>query len=364
MSYKVIIKDLKQLGWNSYLDKSLKDLEISEIIPGRIIHQSGKHYKVLTEKGEKGALLSNSFLRSIKNKSEIPAVGDWVGIKLNEEIHISHIQILLPRKNKLSRKVAGKKSEEQIIAANIDTVFIFTSPDQDFNIRRIERYLSMIYDIDALPIIILNKIDTSNDIDRYINKIEESLNKVKVVPISSITGKNFKRVSEFIEPGKTIVLVGSSGVGKSTFINKLLGFNRQAVGKIRASDGKGKHVTTSRELIIVPGGSIIIDNPGIREIQLWSSGEGISQTFEDIEEIGRSCKFRDCRHEMEPGCAVIEALRNGEIEEERLKSYKKLKREQEYSDLRKSSYEKRKKDKQLGKLYRQGEYIRKLRGKK
>jgi ribosome biogenesis GTPase len=164
--------------------------------------------------------------------------------------------------------------------------------------------------------------------------------------------------------GKTVVLIGSSGVGKSTLINLLLGYSRQAVGEIRSSDGKGRHITSSRELIILPKGGIIIDNPGIRELQLWSSGEGISKTFQDIEELSRSCKFRDCAHEMEPGCAVKKAVKDGILSIKRLNNYKKLMKEYKYSQLRRNIYEQRKKDKELGKMYRQVHNIRKLRGKK
>ena len=359
-----MVFNLKELGWNSTFNKFLKEKNLQDIFPGRICSQNGKHYKVITKDGEQSAILSNSYFRSINNKSDIPAVGDWVGLKVNEEINISHILFLLPRKNKLSRKVAGKKSEEQIIASNIDIVFIFTSVDQDFNIRRLERYLSMIYEINANPIIILNKIDKCKNLEKFINETKEVFQNVTIISISAKTGENIEKVKKYIKFGKTIVLIGSSGVGKSTLINRLFGYSRQAVGEIRSSDGKGRHITSSRELIILPEGGIIIDNPGIRELQLWSSGEGISKTFQDIEELSRLCKFRDCAHEMEPGCAVKKAIDDGNLSIKRLNSYKKLIREYNYSQLRRNIYEQRKKDKELGKMYRQVHKIRKLTGKK
>lgn len=364
MSIKKINYNLKELGWNSTFNKFIKEKNLSDIILGRISNQSGKHYKVITQDGEKSAILSNSYLREINNKSDIPAVGDWVGLKINKEINICHIQLLLPRKNKLSRKVAGKKSEEQIIASNIDIVFIFTSVDQDFNIRRLERYLSMIYEINAKPIIILNKIDECKDLDKYIEETKKVIQNVPIISISAKTGENIERVTKYIKSGITVVLIGSSGVGKSTLINQLLGYSRQAVGDIRSSDGKGRHITSSRELIMIPEGGIIIDNPGIRELQLWSSGEGISKTFQDIEELSKLCKFRDCLHDLEPGCAVKKAVEEGKLSIKRLNSYKKLMREYKYSQLRRNIYEHRKKDKEFGKMCRQVLNIRKLRGKK
>jgi len=340
--------NLKDLGWNSTIGDFIRENKITDLIPGRVTNQNGKHYKIMTQDGEKSTILSNSFLNSINNKSEIPAVGDWVALKKNMEVNTFHILILLPRKNKLSRKVAGTKSEEQIIASNIDIVFIVTSLDQDFNIRRLERYLTMVNEINAQVIIILNKIDKCKDLNKYIKETEKISQKIPILTISAKKGNNIEEVIEFVKTGKTIVLIGSSGVGKSTLINQLLGYSRQAVGEIRQSDGKGRHITSSRELIMLPDGGMIIDNPGIREIQLWSSGEGISKTFQDIEELSWLCKFRDCCHESEPGCAVIKAVEEGNLNIERLNSYKKLIRELEYSQIRRNTYERRKKDKQFG----------------
>jgi len=356
--------NLNDLGWNSTIGDFIRENKITDLIPGRVTNQNGKHYKIMTQDGEKSTILSNSFLNSINNKSEIPAVGDWVALKKNMEVNTFHIQILLPRKNKLSRKVAGTKSEEQIIASNIDIVFIVTSLDQDFNIRRLERYLTMVNEINAQVIIILNKIDKCKDLNKYIKETEKISQKIPILTISAKKGNNIEEVIKFVKTGKTIVLIGSSGVGKSTLINQLLGYSRQAVGEVRQSDGKGRHITSSRELIMLPDGGMIIDNPGIREIQLWSSGEGISKTFQDIEELSFLCKFRDCCHESEPGCAVIKAVEEGNLNIERLNSYKKLIRELEYSQIRRNTYERRKKDKQFGKMCRQVDKIRKLQGKK
>lgn len=355
--------DLFDLGWSKEYATFLKKNLDENDIPGRIIHHSGRHYKILTEKGECTATISSSFLNDIKDRSGIPEVGDWVAIDKDTEINRYQIEYLFPRKNKLSRKTAGKISVEQIIAANIDIVFIVTSVDQDFNLRRLERFLAMIYEIDAQPVIILNKIDKNPEYMSYKKKIVE-IGNVPIIPISAKTGRNIQDVRSFISKGTTIVLVGSSGVGKSTLINQLLGYNRQAVGETRKDDDKGRHITSSRELILLPNGGMMIDNPGIRELQLWSSGDGVSKVFEDIEEIARSCKFRDCQHEHEPGCAVLEAVKDGRISIDRLNSYRKLLRENEYLQLRRNKYEQRKKDKQRGKMYRKVHDLQRLKGKK
>lgn len=356
--------DLIELGWNHSYSNDTKENKIKELIPGRVTNQNGKHYRIITQGGEYNAILSNSYLNLIKDKSEIPVVGDWVGLRKNPEVNIYHIRFVFPRKNRLSRKVAGTKSEEQIIASNIDIVFIVTSVDSDFNARRLERYLAMVYDINAQPVILLNKIDKSKDFEEYRKKTEKICRNVPILTISAKESYNIREVSKYIETGKTIVLVGSSGVGKSTLINQLLGYTRQTVGETRKTDDKGRHITSSREMIILPEGGMIIDNPGIRELQLWSSGEGITKLFQDIEKLSKLCKFKDCHHEQEPNCAVKKAVKEGKITIERFKSYKKLLQENEYLHLRRNTYEKRKKDKQLGKMYRQVHDMRKLRGKK
>jgi len=356
--------DLKELGWDENLSNLLKREDITDLIPGRVSTHSGKHYVLITQNGEHNAIIPNSFLNSINKKSDIPTVGDWVGLEKNPEINTYYIRFVFPRKNKLSRKVAGTKSEEQIIASNIDIVFIMTSADSDFNVRRLERYLSTVYEINAQPVIIINKIDKTKDFEKYEIKADKICKDVPIIAISAKQGKNIDEISKYLKNGNTIILVGSSGVGKSTLINYLLGYSRQAVGETRFSDDKGKHITSIRELIVLPNGGIIIDNPGIRELQLWSSGEGISKLFQDIEEISKSCKFKDCIHEHEPGCAVKKAVDEGTITIERLNSYKKLLRENEHLNLRRNIYEKRKKDKQLGKMYRKGHDIRKFKGEK
>ena len=354
--------ELLDIGWNKSIEDNYQKLGIDNLLLGRVIFHSGKQYKIITTTGELIANISSSVINSIKNKSELPSVGDWVCLQKIDEFRPYNIVKIIPRINKLSRKVAGDKSEEQIIASNIDIVFIITSVDDDFNIRRLERYLAMSNQINSKQIIIINKIDKCNNLEKYIKETEQIFQNTSIISISAKEGKNIQNVIKHIEKGKTIILLGSSGVGKSTLINQILGYSRQKVGNIREKDSKGRHITTNRELIILPKGGILIDNPGLREIQLWSSEEGIIKTFQDIDELSRQCRFKDCIHDSEPGCAIKQAVESRQLSQERLDNYKKLLREQEYLNQRRNTYERKKKDRKLGKLYRQGKIIRKYKG--
>lgn len=351
--------NLEELGWNSSLQDFITRQETSDLIPGRISNVSGRRYRVMTEEGELSATLLPSAYRTVVHRSDLPAVGDWVGLKKNVEINRYQIYLVLPRKNKLSRMFAGKKTEEQIIAANIDKVFIVTSLDNDFNIRRIERSLVIVYEIGALPVIVLNKADKCKGYKTYLEIVKRSAPELTVLAISALNGINISELNKIINPCETIVLFGSSGVGKSTLINQLLGYKRQKVGEIRESDGKGRHVTSSRELILLPEGGMLIDNPGIREIQLWSNGHGISEAFRDLEEFAISCHFKDCKHQKEPKCAVKRAVEDGILPSKRLEHFHKLQREKEHTDRKRNKYERKKEDKRLGKMYRKAkDYIK------
>jgi ribosome biogenesis GTPase len=351
--------DLADIGWDREIKEQFEALHRDDGIPGRIASRTGRQYHVLSETGDVPAVIAPSLLRSTEAKADLPAVGDWVAMERIEGLRESHIVSVLARRNKLSRMGAGERTEEQVMAANIDMVFIVTTVDHDFNLRRLERYLVMVNEMGARPVIVLNKIDTlDGSYDEFVEMVHMIAPDITVIPISAQQGSNIDRITELIEPGRTIVLVGSSGVGKSTLINRLLGFDRQAVGEIRESDSKGRHVTTTRELVVLPNGGMMIDNPGIRELQLWSSGDGVARTFEDIEELARHCRFKDCRHEQEPGCAVISAVKDGVLDESRLQSYRKLMRELENARLRRNVHEKRKADKKFGKMVRKVDEIK------
>lgn len=327
---------LNKIGWDSdYQDQFnqlTNDIE-NEVIPGRVCVEHKSFYKVLTEYGELLAEISGKLRYEAEEREGFPAVGDWVVLAPRLENNRAIIKGILPRKSKFSRKVAGKKVEEQIVATNIDTVFIVSSLNNDFNVRRLERYLTQVWDCGANPVIILNKADLCQEITEKIAEVEAIAFGVPIHVISCLTRSGIEELSEYISDGITIALMGSSGVGKSTLINMLLGEERQQTKDIR-NDDKGKHTTTYRELIVLPQGGIIIDTPGMRELQLWNDGSGVSETFEDVERLAAQCKFNDCEHDTEPGCAVKKAIKEGTLSEDRLKSYRKMLRELFYLEMK------------------------------
>ena len=281
----------------------------------RVISVFKEIYRVSDGKEEYNTVITGK----MRYRNEFPVVGDYV--EISEEKQIIGI---LPRKTMLSRKVAGRSVREQVIVSNVDYVFIVTSLNKDFNINRLERYLTMVYDSGASPCFILTKADLDDDIQTKVSNLEEVAYGVPIHVVSSYEDKGIDDVRAYLKDGKTIGLIGSSGVGKSTLINKLLGSEVIETKEIREVDDKGKHTTTRREMFHVEGG-YIIDTPGMRELQMW--GGDTAETFSDIEELSLSCRFSDCGHGSEPGCAVRKAVESGELAEERLANYFKLKRE-------------------------------------
>jgi len=244
------------------------------------------------------------------------------------------IYAVLPRKSKFSRKVAGKITEEQVMIANVDTVWIVSGLDQDFNIQRIERYLALVLGSGAESVLILNKSDICIELEDRIKEVKNVAPTIPIHTISAELNEGLEELFQYLGNGKTVALLGSSGVGKSSIINRLLGFNRQKVGPVREADSHGRHITTYRELIMLPKGGMIIDNPGMRELQLWSEDEDINQVFDDIEILSRQCKFSDCTHTNEPGCAVKNAIENGGLDLRRYEHYLKLKKELEFLSIK------------------------------
>lgn len=316
---------LHELGWNSFFQQHIQDKH--SYVPARVIEEQRAVYRVVCEAGELLAELTGRFRHDSLQRADFPAVGDWVLIELRGGRATIHQ--LLPRKTRFSRKAAGNETSEQIVAANIDTVFLVTSMNADLNVRRIERYLTTIWDSGAQPVILLSKADLCDDIATAMDAVADVAFGVPIHVVSAVTGEGLEHLDAYLKPGRTVAVLGSSGVGKSTLINRLLGVEIQAVREIREDDGRGRHTTTVRRLFILPQGGMLIDTPGMRELQLWD-GEGLSQVFDDIEALAEDCRFRDCRHESEPDCAVQAALSEGSLDQARFESYRKLRRESAY----------------------------------
>ncbi|MEM7554327.1 MAG: ribosome small subunit-dependent GTPase A [Cyanobacteria bacterium P01_A01_bin.84] len=331
---------LEYLGWNDFFASGC-DFDCKEgFTVARVVIQHRDRYILYSEVGELSANITGRLRHHTQQYSgdnslnisppHTIAVGDWVVIKLREAEKSATIHHVLPRKSKFSRKVPGLKTEEQVIAANVDTVFLVSGLDRDFNLRRIERYLVLAWESGANPVIVLNKADLCNCLEERIAQVNDIALGVPIVTLSAASNQDLDVLKPYIEPGKTIALLGSSGVGKSTITNKLKGETIQATKSVRHGDDKGKHTTTHRQLIFLPNGGLIIDSPGMREIQIWNADEGLQETFADIEILAQKCRFRNCQHNDEPGCAVRESLEDGKLDYSRFLSYQKLNRELEY----------------------------------
>ncbi|MCP4751084.1 MAG: ribosome small subunit-dependent GTPase A [Proteobacteria bacterium] len=319
--------DLYILGWDAIFDTHFEKYREHGLVPARIVCVQRQLYLVGSELGESWAEVSGKMQHEAISRADFPTIGDWVAIKLNPGQGTSTIQAILPRKSSFSRTVEG---EEQVVAANIDTLFLVSGLDGDYNLRRIERYLANAWNSGADPVIVLNKCDLCPDIDERLMEIEGIALGIAVHPVSAAGNIGLEALSGYLETGKTVAMLGSSGVGKSSIINRLLGEDRQAVKEVRADDSRGRHTTTHRELIVVPAGGMIIDNPGMRALQLWTDEESLQETYDDIEAMAVQCRFRDCRHQDEPGCAVREALEQNELDTSRYRNYVKLNKEFQY----------------------------------
>jgi ribosome biogenesis GTPase len=317
-------------GWNSYFEAFWRDGEWKNAVPARVIGQQRKFWRVAGEFGECWAEASGKLRLAADDGADWPAVGDWVVAEVHGTDVTAMIEEVLPRRSKFVRKMAGKKLEEQVIAANVDTALLVSALDGDFNPRRVERYLAQCWESGARPAIVLNKADTCDELLEKVAEIERIAVGTAVCVVSARTGQGFGELEEFLKPGHTVVLLGSSGVGKSTIANRLLGEEVQEMQPVRESDSRGRHTTTSRGLFRLPGGALLMDTPGLREMQLWDAEEGVAQVFADIDALAAQCRFGDCRHEGEPGCAVQAALEGGTLDRGRFENRRRLLREQEF----------------------------------
>ncbi|MGH2319220.1 ribosome small subunit-dependent GTPase A [Planococcus sp. SE5232] len=313
---------IEQYGWNS----SWQEKITAPGIPGRVTLEHKNLYRVVTDHGEWLCSLSGKY-RHQHTRIEFPCVGDWLMVEQMPGEEKGIIHQVLPRTSQFSRKMAGETSDIQLIAVNVDYVFLAMSLNHDFNVRRLERYLLAAWDSGSNPVIVLTKKDQCSDIGPYLRQVEAVAFGVPVFAVSALTGEGIEELQQQLAGSKTGALLGSSGVGKSSLINALSGSERMMVQDIREDDSKGRHTTTHREMILLPEGGLMIDTPGMREFQLGDYSEGVEAGFSDVESLALACRFRDCAHNDEPGCRVQEALRNGELDARRYQSYLKLKRE-------------------------------------
>jgi ribosome biogenesis GTPase len=315
---------LHLLGWNPSIENAFAPYRSRGLAPARVAREDRDRYLLLDERGERAARLAGRLRHEARSRAELPAVGDWVAARVAAT---AVIVAVLPRASAFVRKVAGETTEPQVIAANVDTVFLVAGLDGDFNLRRIERYLAAAWESGADPVVVLNKADLAADLERRVAEVESVAPGVSVLAVSALEGEGLEALGPWLAPGRTVALLGSSGVGKSTIANALLGGLRQETGAVREDDSHGRHTTTRRELVPLPGGALLIDTPGMRELQLWGGDEGLDGTFPDVATLAARCRFRDCGHAGEPGCAVREAVEAGRLDESRLESWHKLQRE-------------------------------------
>ncbi len=329
--------DLNTIGWNSRFSEELARIIAQQdraLLPGRVSADSRHIYTVMTEAGELAAEVSGKFRAEAAAKADFPVVGDWVAVSVRPAEGKATIHAVLSRVNAFSRRGAGIKTEEQVAAANIDTAFIVTAADGDFNPRRVERYLTLAWNGGARPIVILNKTDVCERPLDLAAELQSVAVGVPILSVSAETGVGFAALQEHLKPGETSVLLGSSGVGKSTIINRLLAAAVQDTFAVREDDSRGRHTTTRREMFVLKGGGVIIDSPGMREVGLWGDEAGLEGAFSDIEAVASRCRFKDCGHASEPGCAVRAALEDASLDPDRFESYLKLQKELRWAAAR------------------------------
>lgn len=340
--------ELKEYGWDAVFEALFAPLAGRGLTPGRVVKQSRDLSTLITAEGEVTGEVSGRFRHEAAGAADFPVVGDWVATEAVEDAR-AIIHAVLPRRGAFTRKAAGEVTAAQVAAANVDTVFLVSGLDGDFNLRRIERYLTTAWSSGARPVIVLNKADLRTDLADVEAAAAAVAPGVPVLAVSAIAPGGLQGLEPYLVPGNTVALLGSSGVGKSTLINRLLGEDRLATAPMSdAEEGRGRHTTTARELVRLPGGALLIDTPGMRELGLWADDEGLDRTFDEIDRFAARCRFPDCGHEREPGCAVRAAVEAGEIDAGRWESYLKLRREMRFLELKKDEKTRRQREKAVG----------------
>jgi ribosome biogenesis GTPase len=314
-------------GWDASFQRDLDHLEAPDLEPARVTEEQRDGFRVRLRDGQAPARPSGRLRHETPDPLGLPAVGDWALVRRAPGAGPHVIAGVLPRRSALVRKAAGKASDGQVVAANVDVVLLVVSLNADFEPRRVERWLALVWESGATPVVLLNKADLHPDPDGAREEVEAVAIGVPVHAVSALTGDGLGPLAAHLRPGRTALLVGSSGVGKSTIVNRLLGAEVQRVEAIRASDDRGCHTTTARRLLALPGGALLVDTPGMREVGLFDAEDGLEEAFGDVQALARTCRFTDCAHETEPGCAVQDAVEDGSLDRARLASWRKLQRE-------------------------------------
>jgi len=317
---------LAQLGWTPALEEQFAPHAADGLEPARVAVEHRDAYVIYTARGERQAELSGRLRHAAAERGDLPAVGDWVAATTTDP---ALVQAVLPRKTKFSRMAATDqdgRTIEQVVAANVDVVFLTAGLDGDLNVRRLERYLTLAWESGASPVVVLTKLDLCDDVEAALVEVDSVTVGVPVHTVSNVTGEGVEELATYLSEGRTVAALGSSGVGKSSLVNQLAGEELMATGDVRA-DGRGRHTTTNRQLLVLPGGGLFLDTPGMRELRLWESEKGLASTFDDVAAAAANCRFSDCSHEREPDCGVQEALGDGSLDRERYESWRKLQNE-------------------------------------
>jgi ribosome biogenesis GTPase / thiamine phosphate phosphatase len=316
---------LERLGWTPAFEDQFAPYAADGLEPARVAVEHRGAYRLYTARGERPAELSGRLRHAAVDRSDLPAVGDWVAV---DGLETARVHAVLPRRTKFSRMAANDHGQtiEQVVASNVDVIFLTAGLDGDLNIRRLERYLTLGWESGAEPVVVLTKADLCEDVEAALIEVEAVAIGVPVHAVSNVTGEGIDALAAYFEGDRTVAALGSSGVGKSSLVNRLAGEEMMATGDLR-SDGRGRHTTTNRQLLLLPGGGLYLDTPGMRELRLWESDEGLNAAFDDVAEVAAGCRFSDCAHETEPGCAVRAAIADGTLDSERLTSWRKLQNE-------------------------------------
>jgi ribosome biogenesis GTPase len=342
----------RELGWSADRAMGFAQHATAGLLPGRLVSSVGTGLAI-TEAGPTEVVVQRRFAREAASSVDLPAVGDWLALEpVSESPRQAALREVLPRNGTFVRQRLSD-GQPQVLAANVDTAFLVSGLDNDLNLRRIERYLVLALDGGVTPVVVLNKVDIALDLARAVAEVHAVAAGTRVVVTSAIDGTGLDELRDFLDPGSTACLLGSSGVGKSTLTNALLGEERQATKALREDDSKGRHTTTHRELFAVPGGGLLIDTPGLRTVGVLGESDAVQATFDEVESLARQCRFSDCHHEGEPGCAVGAAIADGSLSPARLASHHKLEAERHYAEIRTDQRARREADRKLGRFFKQ-----------